>query len=442
MPHSPVYRKDAVEFITKKIRTLNSVVLLVVAVLLFVMVRFLYTFLDYVPARSVAALLAITAGLIILGIFMVRNTSRKAIDAIEEYSRKLSALLTTSKNIHEAVYSDVILNTIIDISMDFTGADAGSILLIEGETLLFKIVKGKESRKLTGFSFPKSAGIAGWVITNGEPLRIDDAKSDPRFYPTVDGITDYETSSVLCVPLKLSTGCIGVVELVNKKSGPFTPDDEEFLSYFSDQAAISIERARLSEDEKNYEIHLTNILIDAMEHRPEKEGHSKRVAQYTILMARALNMPEAEQKQLYYASLLHDIGFLKIKQDVLSLEEFQKHPEIAYEMLHPINFYTNIAPLVLHHHERYDGAGYPSGLRGKSIPIASRMISIAEAFDAMVSGNSYKKLGTVIFQNVERSAMGFEAAKQELRDNAGTQFDPELVELFLSNIGEEYAEIK
>ncbi|HYA32181.1 MAG TPA: HD domain-containing phosphohydrolase, partial [Thermodesulfovibrionales bacterium] len=114
-----------------------------------------------------------------------------------------------------------------------------------------------------------------------------------------------------------------------------------------------------------------------------------------------------------------------IKQDVLSLEEFQKHPEIAYEMLLPINFYTNIAPIVLHHHERYDGAGYPSGLRGESIiPIASRMISIAEAFDAMVSGNSYKKLGTVIFQNVELSATGFEAAKQELRNNAGTQFDP------------------
>ncbi len=442
MPNPPVYRKDAVESITKKIRILNFVVVLVISVLIFVIARFLYSFLDYVPAKSVVALLSITACLIFVSIFLVKNTTGKAIKAVEEYSRKLSVLLTTTRDIHEMMYSDVILNNITDISMEVTGAEAGAILLVEEEALTFKIVKGQGSRKLLGFSFPKSAGITGWVLGNAVPARIDEVKNDERFYPTVDKITDSETRSLLCAPLKLRKGVIGVVELVNKISGPFTEEDEEFLSYFTDQAAISIERAKLFEDEKNHEIYLTNILIDAMENRPEKQGHSRRVAKYTIVMARALNMTEAEQKRLYYASLLHDIGFLKIRHDVLSIEEFQKHPEFAYEMLHPINFYADIAPIVLHHHERYDGTGYPSGLRGEDIPLESRMICIAEAFDAIVSGNSYKKLGTVVFQNVEPSAVGFESAIKELRDNSGTQFDPKLVELFLKNVSEEFAEVK
>jgi putative methionine-R-sulfoxide reductase with GAF domain len=442
MQSSPVYREDAVESIKKKIRVLNSIVLLVISVLIFVIVRFLYTFLDYITPRSVVALLSITAGLIFVGILMVRNTSRNAIKAIEEYSGKLTTLLRTTRSIHEILYSDMLLDNIIDISMEVTGADAGAILLVEGETLVFKTVKGLESRKLSGFSFPKAAGIAGWVVRSGAPVRIDDVKSDERFYPTVDSITDYETRSILCVPLRLSKGIIGVLELINRKSGPFTPEDEEFISYFADQAAISIERARFFEDERNYQIYLTNILIDAMENMPEKRGHSRRVAKYTILLARALNMSEADQKKLYHASLLHDIGFLKIRHDVVSIEEFQKHPEIAYEMLQPVNFYADIAPVILHHHERYDGTGYPSGLRGESIPVESRMICIAEAFDAIVSGNSYKKVGTVVFQNVQPSATGFESAIEELRNNAGTQFDPGLVEIFLNNISEEYSEIK
>lgn len=442
MQNSSPYRTAAVESIKQKIRILNSIVLLIILVLLFVIVRFLYTFLDYVPFQSVVALLSITAGLIFVGIVMVRNTSRNAIRAIEDYSRKLTTLLSTTKSIHEILYSDTLLGTIMDVSMEITGADAGAVLLIEGENLAFKIVKGRESRKLTGFSFPKSEGIAGWVLKNGVPVRIDDAKGDERFYPAVDSIIDYETRSVLCVPLKLSKGIIGVVELVNKKAGPFIPEDEEFISYLADQAAVSIERARFFEDEKNYQIYLTNILIEAMEYRPEKQGHSRRVAKYAILMAHALNMPEPEKKKLYQASLLHDIGFLKIGQDVVSIEEFQKHSEIAYQMLRPITFYAEIAPIILHHHERYDGTGYPSGLSGESIPLESRMIYIAEAFDAMVSGNSYRKIGAVVFQNIELSPTGFENAIKELKNNAGTQFDPGLVEIFLNNIGEDYVETK
>jgi GAF domain-containing protein len=137
--------------------------------------------------------------------------------------------------------------------LKITGADAGSILLSEGDKIMFKTVKGTENSKLLGFSFPKSHGIAGWVIDNGSTVRIDDVKKDERFDAEIDNITGRNTLSLLCVPLRLSSGVIGALELVNKKNGVFTNEDEELISYFADQAAISIASTKLYEDQKNYE---------------------------------------------------------------------------------------------------------------------------------------------------------------------------------------------
>jgi HD-GYP domain-containing protein (c-di-GMP phosphodiesterase class II) len=173
----------------------------------------------------------------------------------------------------------------------------------------------------------------------------------------------------------------------------------------------------------------------------EKKGHARRTARYALLMAGELNMSEEEKRRLYRAALLHDIGFLKINlNEVSSAEEYRRHSGIGYEMLKPINFYADIAPVILHHHERHDGRGYPSGLRGWAIPIESRIIAIAEAFDAMVSRDSYKRTGKAIDREVMPSAVGYQDAVKELGKNAGTQFDPELVDLFVGSMSEDLLE--
>lgn len=158
-------------------------------------------------------------------------------------------------------------------------------------------------------------------------------------------------------------------------------------------------------------------------------------------MAQAMKMSENEQKKLYNASLLHDIGFLNIRQgDVLSIDDYRSHSQLGYEMLKPITFYDDISPIILHHHERYDGKGYPSGLKGDAIPIESSMLAIAEAFDAMVSKDSYKCVGKIINEGIIPSIVGIESAIEELKRNANTQFDPKLVEVFVKNISEDYLE--
>ncbi len=170
------------------------------------------------------------------------------------------------------------------------------------------------------------------------------------------------------------------------------------------------------------------MLLEATDFQiPEKSGHAKRVARYSNIIANALNMSDKEKKKLYFACLLHDIGFLKIQSDeAFKKEEYMRHPVLGYEMIKPINFYADIAPIILHHHERYDGYGYPSKLKGEDIPLEARIIAIADAFDTMTNNTSYK------------IPMNFELAKTELQRHSGSQFDPNLVELFANNITPEH----
>jgi HD-GYP domain-containing protein (c-di-GMP phosphodiesterase class II) len=228
----------------------------------------------------------------------------------------------------------------------------------------------------------------------------------------------------------MKAGVIGVIELMNRKENFYGQRDEEIIAYLADQAAISFTRARFYEDQKNYEIHITDILLDAIDHHiPEKTGHSKRVATYSNIIAKAIHMSEEERKRLYFACLLHDVGFLKIKaEDSVKREYFLRHPVIGYDMISQINFYADIAPFILHHHERYDGIGYPAKLKGEAIPLEARIIAIADAFDVMVSTTSYKVSFT------------FDSAVEELKRNAGTQFDFWLVEVFVNNITPEHLE--
>lgn len=435
------YQKTVIEGVKQKVKVLNLIFVLITFVILLLVVRFIYKFLDYIPLYSIITMLTVMAVFMVAGFFLIKTISKNAIKAIDIYSSKLNTLLSTSKDIQEIIHSDILLEKIMDVSRKITGADGGSLALLEGDKLVFKVVRGSKASSLKGLTIPRSVGFIGWAIDNGSVVRVDNAKEDSRYYSEIDEVTGYETKSVLCVPLRLSSGVIGALELVSKKSGVFNEEDDEIISYFADQAALSIEKAKLYEDEKNFKIHLTNILSNICDKMAEKRGHSKRMAKYTLLMAQAMKMSENEQKKLYNASLLHDVGFLNIRQgDVLSIDDYRSHSQLGYEMLKPITFYDDISPIILHHHERYDGKGYPSGLKADAIPIESRMLAIAEAFDAMVSKDSYKCTGKIINKGVNPSIVGIESAIEELKRNANTQFDPELVEVFVKNISEDYLE--
>jgi putative nucleotidyltransferase with HDIG domain len=424
--------KTATEEIRSSIRLLNLIVLFIVISLLFVIFRYLFPpvqqALSFLPDTSIAVILIAVIGLAIGGLFFSSALSRQIVHKIEEHNERLDSILAITRDMREEIYGDVLLDKIINFSLAITKSDSGSILLLDNDSLVYKIAKGRQARGLTGKVIPKETGIPGWVLKHGEPVMIGDVTKDKRYDPSVDVFSGYQPLSLMCVPLKTKSSIIGVIEILSDKEGFYAERDIEVIRYLADQAATSIEKTSFYDDQKNYEIHLTDMLLDAIDRfLTEKKGHSKRVAQYANIIAKALNMPEDKQRKLYFASLLHDIGFLRMSPESrFEKGSFAHHPIIGYEMLHPITFYRDIAPFVLYHHERYDGTGYPEKLEGNKIPLESRIIAIADAFDSMVSRESYK------------ASVNFDVAIEELLRNRGTQFDAELVDLFVRDVGKPF----
>jgi HD-GYP domain-containing protein (c-di-GMP phosphodiesterase class II) len=423
--------------IKKKIRLIILVASFVIVTLFgIIFLNFyknIFPFFDFFSEVPIAVIIIFTLMLAFLGLYLTITLSSQTLRITQDYSLRLDRLLHITKDLREEIYGDILLEKIMDYALSITNSDAGSLLLMEnGNNLVFKILRGEQASQLLGKTVEAGKGLTGWAAERGLPVRIDDVSKDDRFSPEYDTLTGYKTKTIMCIPLKIKDKVIGVLVLLNKKDGhPYRPRDEEIITYLADQAAISIMKTKFVEDQKNYEIHLTEILLEAIDSQlSDKKGHSKRVARYSNILGKALNIAEEAQRRLYFASLLHDVGFLKMRVsgDVFDKAELMRHPVVGYEMIKPINFYSDIAPYILHHHERYDGYGYPSQLKGEEIPLVARIISIAEAFDAMTSPKSYK------------IQISFEDALEELKNNAGTQFDPDLVNIFVENITQKHTQ--
>lgn len=173
------------------------------------------------------------------------------------------------------------------------------------------------------------------------------------------------------------------------------------------------------------------IINTLYEKNKREEQHSHRVSEYCSYLGKAMKLADGEIQELKTAGLLHDIGKIAIDENILNKpgklsedewEELKRHPEISYRILSSVNDMSEIADYVLSHHERWDGNGYPKGLKGKEIPMKSRIIGVVDAYDAMTSERSY------------RSALSKEVAMEELIKNAGTQFDAEIVKIFIEKV--------
>ncbi|MGH9332682.1 MAG: HD domain-containing phosphohydrolase, partial [Vicinamibacteria bacterium] len=336
-----------------------------------------------------------------------------------EYIQKLTSVLEVTKAYRSIIHLDVLLRTIVETAAQTLGAEAGSILLYdEQRRLRFHTASGQAASAVKPMYVEAGQGIAGWTADTGKSALVNDVDSDPRFERRFDRATGFVTRSILCVPLTFEGRVIGVLELLNKRNGDgFDSEDETLLGSLGDQAAISIEHVRLSDAQQNYFTHVSEILIGAMDtHVPVKAGHARRVARYAVLVGGELGLTEAEQKDLYFGGLLHDIGLLKLDaMEEWTRERIELHPVLGYEMVKDIIFWKNLAPTILHHHERWDGRGYPERLERSAIPLGARIIGACEAFDVITSKHSYK------------APLPHEMALREMEAHSGTQFDPEVV---------------
>ena len=339
-----------------------------------------------------------------------------------QYLEKLRTVLDVTKAFRSIIHIDVLLDTIVKTASETVGAEAGAILLFDEDgQLRFRTAQGGASREIKPMVVKPGEGVAGWTAQTGRPAVVNDTRADSRFVTRFDEETGFVTRSALSVPLLFEGRVIGVLELINKQANgapaAFDENDLSILFNLADQAAISIEHARLRDAESNYFSHVIEILIGVMDaHVPVKTGHALRVARYANLVGRGLGLAEPELKPLYFAALLHDIGLLKLDPTVeWTRENIELHPMLGWEMVKDIIFWKDIAPLIRHHHERWDGRGYPDRLEGPAIPLGARIIAVCDALDIITSPSSYK------------TPLPFEVALRELEAHSGTQFDPEIV---------------
>jgi putative two-component system response regulator len=329
------------------------------------------------------------------------------------------------------------------------GAPKDRVLVVDDEEFLRSIVR--ERLEIAGYSVEEASnGKEALVMLEGSgPYSV--LLTDIRM-PVMDGIT------LLGEWGKKSPGTAGIVMSANAELDTAVHAlkmgacDYITKPFNFDVLLITIENAlrkkdlerQLDDYRMNLEVKVkeqTDVInsnyvrfIDSLIRTLEAKdsytrGHSQRVTRWSVAIAEELGMGGQELEDLYRASVLHDLGKIGVKEAVLNKpgrlteEEFAEvvgHPEKAVEILEPIDFYKPIFPAIRHHHERFDGKGYPSRLAGKNIPLASRIMSIADTFDAMTSTRAYRK------------ALPVADAIAEIRRCSGTQFDPDIVPAFLA----------
>jgi hypothetical protein len=324
---------------------------------------------------------------------------------------------------------DDVLSVVADSTKKILDCDRASIFVYNKETskLWTKVAHGLEQK----IEVDQNVGIVGWVFSNRKPLIVNSPYSDPRFNPETDKKTGYRTKSIIAVPLITYSGnAVGVLEGINKNGDGFTDDDLEFARVLAVQAANAIENAILYEELKKAQEEIVMRLSIAAEFRDRTTyNHLVRMSLYSYLIAKEMGFDDLWCEKLKLAAPMHDIGKLGIKDMILlkpakltdeEFEEMKKHTIYGYEILKDstIDILKMASNVALCHHEKYDGTGYPRGLKGEEIPIEARIVAVADVFDALTSRRPYKEPYEI------------ERAVEIIEKDTGKHFDPKVVQAF------------
>ena len=350
------------------------------------------------------------------------------LESSRQLVKRLLARIGTAIVSYEGI--DNILNLIVENTAAALEADMGSLMLVDGEKQELYVkttwaTNGYSNTQADAYRLKVGQGIVGLVAKEGQPMR---GKGTPTALGFANG--HHEEGAILSVPLKLREQAIGVITVFRTDaSRAFTEDDESLVASIGSQIAVAIENYRLNLDVERTYVETIMALALAVEAKdPYSAGHSKRVGVYARQIGEAMGLDEEALRTLNDAGVLHDIGKIGVKDEILLKpgpltpdEEklMQQHPIIGEAIVKPVRSLQKVVAFVRHHHEKFDGSGYPSGLKGDAIPLGARILSVADTYDSMITDRPYRK------------RLSLEHTKAELKRCAGLQYDPEVVEAFL-----------
>ncbi|MCM8803165.1 MAG: HD-GYP domain-containing protein [Candidatus Omnitrophica bacterium] len=327
-----------------------------------------------------------------------------------------------------------ILNQILKKTVKFMGGRAGNIRIYNSRTKNLTLVAsygtGKkyiEDKK----NIKIGEGIAGLVFQKNKLLAVKNLK-ESKIYIKPSLALEKKMISLISAPLNIGNKKLGVFSLYYPFVKNFTKEEKGIYTLLSNFIALIITIQNIYYELSDTYVGIINMIVKELEEKDEYlKGHSENVRRYAIMIGKEMKLPKEEIKVLSELTAIHDVGKIFVdniiltKPDKLNEKEWEiikKHPEIGAKIVSQIRRFKDGISIIRHHHERVNGNGYPNGISGDNISLIAKIVSVADAIDAMLSDRPY------------REALSIERVKQELIKNMGTQFDSEVVKVALKLI--------
>lgn len=361
--------------------------------------------------------LAGIGALSLVAFLALRRTARQALARLDGENRRLGALLAAARSLSAGGADHDLLRTAAASAAEISAAHAGFYLTREREDELRWLEStSKDSRFGRAEVREAIEGACEEALEALAPAIRGAAAAGPGG----------SGGLAMAVPCAAADGRAGALAVWHDDARPLEPASGAALSTLAALVTVALRNAAHHETERNFFAHATHLLVSALDaHLAHQTDHSRRVAQVANRIGRRMGLSEARLERLHFAALLHDIGMLRVDpREVGDPDAVRRHPELGAEMLKPIRLWEDLAPIVRHHHEWIDGSGYPDGLKGDRIPLESRIIAVAETYDALTSEHSYK------------APIPVEEAVGRIEAGSGVQFDGGVVGAFLAIRGE------
>lgn len=344
----------------------------------------------------------------------------------DTYSDFFRVFAQVSKAIHSGESTTEILEHIVRNIKEILLAKGCIYWIVDHgrERIETMVSHGFAYRSLANVNYRELVGL--FNSEQGPLVWIEDAKTDPRI-PELDTIGKRSVGSITGMHFDIIGSYSGILAVYFYNRRELESRELEILTALGEQGAIALHKA-FSYDEKMLQSlrQMVEGFTLALEAKDEStHGHSVRVARFARTVAEELQLPMVEIETIYHGGLLHDIGKIGMNDDILErlgilsrkeMDMVRQHPEIGARITRPLKFLNDVVPLIRHHHERYDGSGYPDGLKGEAIPLGARILTLCDAFETMLAGRTYF------------AKMKFEDSVVNLQQEAGRHFDPRLVE--------------
>jgi len=357
---------------------------------------------------------------------------------LQNQLKRLEALREIDIAIVGTTNLSLTLKTVLEQVINTLSVDAADILLLNphSNVLEFAAGRGFRNTKIEKTQLRLGQGYAGRAALEQKAVLIPDLTNLQEPFLRASLIEGENFIFFCAVPLIAQGNLIGTLEIFHR--APLNPNQNwmDFLDSLAGQASIAIENSRLFNDLKRSNMNLLFAYDTTIEgwskaldlRDKETEGHTLRVTEMTVTLARNAGISESEIVHIRRGALLHDIGKMGVpdaillKPDKLTDEEWlimRKHPTFAYELLYPIEYLRPALSIPYSHHEKWDGTGYPQGLKGEQIPLPARLFAVVDVWDALSNDRPYRK------------AWSQELVAKHIHEQSGTHFDPQAVELFL-----------